>query len=91
VHTPASGHTAIGSDKGSSAGEERTLKALALRISPLQASIQKRVPRVAEIRDKWGDLADEDTSKEDDNDPHGITTEEDEDEKKAWADAARQS
>jgi hypothetical protein len=67
---------------------KKALKALALQTSPPQASTQRRVPRVA---NKWGDLLEEDTSKEDAkglNEDDWVTTDEDEDESAAEVEAA---
>jgi hypothetical protein len=70
---------------------KRAQKALALQTSLPQASTQRRASAKSG-EDKWGDLLDEDTSKEDTqglNEDDWVTNDEDEDENEAEAEAAK--
>ncbi len=81
-------HTAKEGFKGSSAGEESVQGSSPVNLVFSSIYSEKRAKSG---QDKWGDLVDEDTSKEDDKgleEDDGVTTDEDEDENKSWADAA---
>ncbi len=95
----AAAHTAIESDKGSSAGKESdkgssagedSVKGSSPVVNLASSGIYSE-KSVKSDQDKWGDLDDEDISIEDDKGPKGeedITSEEDETERIACAEAA---
>ncbi len=81
--------TAIESAKCSSEGKEKSAKGSSpANLASSGIYSEKSAKRG---QDKWGDLVDEDTSKDDDvglEEDDGITTDEDEDKNEAWAEAA---
>jgi hypothetical protein len=100
----ASVHTAIESDEGPSAVSVHAAQETVRSSSASEESVQGSSPvnlassgiysekSAKSGQDKWGDLVDEDTSKEDEKglkEDDGVTTDEDEDENKAWAEAAK--
>ncbi len=87
----ASARTAKESDKGSSAGEESAKGSSPVNLASSGIYSEKSAKSG---KDKWGDLLDEDTSKEvkkDLNEDDYITTDESEDENEAEAEAAEDS
>jgi hypothetical protein len=85
---PVSAHTAVESVKGSSAGEESAKGSSPVNLASSGIHSEKSAKSG---KDKWGDLHEEDTSKEDAkglNEDDGITTDESEDENEAEAEAA---
>jgi hypothetical protein len=82
-------HTPKESDKGSSAGKESVQGSCPANLASSGIYSEKSAKSG---KDKWGDLLDEDTSKEDAkglNEDDWVTTEEDEDENEAEAEAAK--
>jgi hypothetical protein len=85
----ASAHTAKESDKGSSAGKESAKGSSPANLASSGIYSEKSAKSG---EDKWGDLPDEETSKEDAkglNEDDWVTTDEDEDENEAEAEAAK--
>jgi hypothetical protein len=85
----SSAHTAKESVKGSSAGKESVQKGSSPANLASSGIYSEKIAKSG--KDKWGDLLEEDTSKEDDkglNEDDWVTTDEDEDESTAEAEAA---